>query len=92
MGMGINIKDLEEVEVYHDDIGNESSRKSQNILKSNILTPLQKPVSSDQIVKRMSERIIKPLDHYWQKPNQIALISTILDPRYKDLSFCQIIS
>jgi hypothetical protein len=66
---------------------NESSRKTPNILESNTVTFSQKPVSSDEIVKRVLKKIVTSLDYYWQKPDQIALISTILDPRYKDLSF-----
>lgn len=62
------------------------SRKSQNISEQET-TSLPKSASSNEIIKKVLEVIIKSLNHYWQEPDSNTLISTILDPRYKDLSF-----
>jgi hypothetical protein len=43
--------------------------------------------SPRQIIKRVLIEIIQSLNFYWKEPDQNALISTILDPRYKDLKF-----
>jgi hypothetical protein len=43
----------------------------------------------DLFKKRLINIIYQSLLHYWGKPNIYALIATILDPRYKDLSFLE---
>ena len=58
---------------------NENSKKIQES-QSNL-------TKTEQIIKKVLEIIIKSLNFYWKKPNEIALISTMLDPRYKDFSF-----
>ncbi|CAG8692323.1 20461_t:CDS:2 [Rhizophagus irregularis] len=65
----------------------ETTRKSQNILENTPQKSQPESANSDQIIKRVLGTIIKSLNSYWQVPNQNALISTILDPRYKDLEF-----
>ena len=64
---------------------NETTRKSQNISEEATQSP--QSVKPDDIIKIVLEIIIKSLNHYWKEPDSNALISTILDPRYKDLEF-----
>jgi hypothetical protein len=47
----------------------------------------KKSANSKQIIKRVLIEIIQSLNFYWKEPDQNALMSTILDPRYKDLKF-----
>ena len=61
---------------------NESAKKSHNIPEET-----SQSAKPDEIIKRVLKTIILLLNHYWKEPNPNALISTILDPRHKDLSF-----
>ncbi|CAI2194722.1 17564_t:CDS:2, partial [Funneliformis geosporum] len=66
-------------------------RKSRKVNYKETSKKIQVSISNltetEQIIKKVLETIIKTLNFYWKNPNQIALISTILDPRYKDFSF-----
>jgi hypothetical protein len=57
----------------------ESSKKQKNLDKES--------ATSDDLIKRVLIKIVETLHFYWKDPNQYMLISTILDPKYKNLTF-----
>ncbi len=68
----------------------DTSRRSQSTSEDTLQEsqpPQRESANASQIIKRVLETIIKSLNYYWKEPNQNALISTILDPRYKSLDF-----
>src|SRR3954447_4113915 len=50
----------------------------------------KKSADSKQIIKRVLIEIVQFLSFYWKEPSKNTLISTILDPRYKDLNFLSV--
>src|SRR4051794_13282834 len=50
----------------------------------------KKSADSKQIIKRVLIEIVQSLSFYWKEPSKNTLISTILDPRYKDLNFLSV--
>ncbi len=75
---------------------NKTSKRFTKFLKSTKL--IQSTQSSTDTTKRTVEStlkkickaIYKSLLHYWNEPNEIGLIVTILDPCFKDLNFLSI--
>ncbi|RGB23095.1 hypothetical protein C1646_677369 [Rhizophagus diaphanus] len=68
----------------------ETSRKLQSTSEDTLedSQPSQRESANpNQIIKRVLKTIIKSFNYYWKEPDQNALISTILDPRYKSLDF-----
>jgi hypothetical protein len=63
-----------------------SKKKSKKRSKKE-LKKRKKSANSKQIIKRVLIEIVQSLKSYWKEPDQNALISAILDPRYKDLNF-----
>lgn len=66
---------------------NESEKISKKRSKKEIGKKRKKTGKPKHIIKNVLIEIIQSLNFYWKEPSQSALISTILDPRYKDLNF-----
>jgi hypothetical protein len=68
--------DLHE-EVYDDKTVGSDSDENQQINYNNIT----------EVLNNIKKNIYMGLKHYWAMPNEFGIMATLLDPRYKDLSF-----
>ena len=80
----------EETEESDEESKKKSRKRSRKKVKKVTEKNKKKSANSKQIIKRVLIEIVQSLSFYWKEPSKNTLISTILDPRYKDLNFLSV--